>query len=99
MIILDNKYRIDVDDRNYTLMTVKKIKEGKNAGQEKCSVVGYYGTLQGALKAFIDRKRIDSLKGLDISLPEAINKIIESDKRAKSIIKNAIPEVEVLYAN
>ena len=96
MIILDNKYRINVDDRNYTLITVKKINKGKNAGQEKCSVVGYYGTLQGALKAFIDRKRVDSLKGLDISLSEAINKIIESDRIAKGIIENAIPGVEVI---
>lgn len=58
MIIIDDKYFITADDKNYVLQeksTVKNTKS-KNFGKETYKVIGYFGKIEGLFKFLLDLK-------------------------------------------
>ena len=65
MIQINENVRIRPEENNYTLEQRRIIKEGKNAGQEVWSVVGYYGTLDQAANQLF-------LRHTDLLLPENV---------------------------
>jgi hypothetical protein len=55
MINLDENYKIYTDKNNFILVEIKKKGEdAKNPGEEREVLVGYYGTLEFALKGYIN---------------------------------------------
>lgn len=53
IIELTKDWNISTDDTNFTLNSIRTIKEGDNAGNTYEVAVGYYGTLEASLKGFI----------------------------------------------
>lgn len=47
--------RISHSEGNFQIERRRVVKEGKNAGQEAWSVVGYYGTLASAARGLFER--------------------------------------------
>ena len=74
-IEIDGKFVITGDQNQFILNEKKVVKEGKNAGNETLSVIGYYPKLSWLINALIVRdirtSDIDSLK----AIKERINEI------------------------
>jgi hypothetical protein len=78
-IKLDDEYEIDTDEHNFMLVHVKTIKDGKNAGQLRRDVVGYFGRLDYALERYALKAQfaskadgIDEVKALLTRIDETI---------------------------
>lgn len=56
MIMIDEKYYIDADDKNYILQekSIVKDEKSKNYGKETFKILGYFGKLDNVLKYLID---------------------------------------------
>ena len=94
MIKLPDNYRILVDSTSYNLYRYYG-KVDKN-GQDIRAPIGYYTTLQGALKGFRDELVKRRLSSGEYSVYEAIEAIRDIDNSVKEYIDNKIPEVEVI---
>lgn len=53
IIELTKDWNISTDETNFTLNSIRVVKEGDNAGNTYEVAVGYYGTLEASLKGFI----------------------------------------------
>lgn len=53
IIELTKDWNISTDDANFTLNSIRVVKEGDNAGNTYEVAVGYYGTLEASLKGFV----------------------------------------------
>lgn len=94
MIKLPDNYRILVDSTSYNLYRYYG-KVDKN-GQDIRTPIGYYTTLQGALKGFRDELVKRELNRGEYSVYEAIEVIRDIDNSVKEYIDNKIPEAEVI---
>ena len=79
MIRLSEKYYILIDNDNITLYEKKTIKKGKNAGNEKHVVIGYYTTIKGVAAA-VERRALanidtEELRNMDEFRSEYVKKI------------------------
>ena len=90
MIIISDKYGIQVDPDNYTLVKRGVIKEGKRAGEESAAALGYYSTLDNALYAALDKLERDELSKSDMSVGEAISIIRKLHTDMKKTIASAL---------
>lgn len=92
MIKLDNVYKIDVDSYNYTLIKDKG-KINKKTGKPIIIAVGYYGNLQGCLKRYAELTAISKLQEYDVTLPEAIKIITESNDKLIAMLNQRLPDI------
>jgi hypothetical protein len=76
-------YLIRSDENNIILETKKVAKEGKNAGKEYYSTIGYYGSLEGALNRLLDLK----IKGCGAN---GIQEVLAAIKVIKTEIKSVL---------
>lgn len=85
MIKIDEEYRINADNKCYSLEKVGKIEDenSENYGQEKITTIGYYTTLQGTINGYMKEqtrkyiseptaKTIENLEEYIINLNEFI---------------------------
>ena len=93
MIRLNTDYLIDVDDMNYTLVKDNhKTYTDKNGIERKSFTnISYYSSLENALKGarkyFINK----SLQEYEMTLGEAIKRILEVNKQFDEMIKDINP--------
>ncbi len=89
MIELFDGYKIDVDATSYTLFKEKKYKTKKGEEALTRDVRGYYGTLEGALKALSEEMIRDRLKDETQTLTEALKVVQESRDKVAQVVKEA----------
>lgn len=53
-MLIGNRYKIESDGLNVTLLEKRTARTGKNKGKEYWTVDGYYGTMSNALRALVD---------------------------------------------
>lgn len=94
IIELTKEWNISTDETNFTLNSIRAVKEGDNAGKTYEVAVGYYGTLEASLKGFIKhslRKDQDTvaLKKVGEKIEELYNFIkgIEVENLDPKIVK------------
>lgn len=73
MIQLNNGYRISAsENKSYQLEIVGTYETGKNAGEEKVNTIGYYGSIESALRAYLSRLIHDRVRDEDLRIEELI---------------------------
>lgn len=93
-IRINENYGIGVGPDQYTLY---KIGKNKNSGKETFNAIGYYGTLQGALKAWLKQAIRDGLDlNMEFSLTEAVERISAVVDGCNKLIESAFPEYKVV---
>lgn len=74
-INIGNKYVLTADQYQYIVQEKKTVKEGKNAGSEYLSLVGYYPKLSQAINALIHLDvRLEDVQSLQ-AMEQHINRI------------------------
>lgn len=82
-IILDSKYKLVSDSRNYVLQKMGKVQEGENKGDDTLTNEGYYGSLESALKSY---KQL-LIRESDIrNIEELLAAIKEIDKKIEKVL-------------
>lgn len=76
-IKIDKNYSLKSDARNVMLVENKVIQEGDNKGNPTEITLGYYGTIEGALKGYLRLK----INLSDATTIEGLLKEIESIKK------------------
>ncbi len=82
-ITISDKYLLTADQYQYIVQEKKTVKEGKNAGSEYLSLVGYYPKLSQAISGLIN---------LDVKLSE-----IESLKEMQCHIEKIAAQCEAAF--
>lgn len=84
-IQLDDNYRITADSKQYILQEIRVAKEGKNAGEETYSTIGFYGKLSHLLKAY---KEVSIRSSEATTMQEVLEIIKNIDKKIDEILKD-----------
>lgn len=87
MIAINEKYGVLVDPDNYTLVKRGVFKDGKRAGEEFLSAIGYYSSLDNALYAALDKMERDELGASDMSIGDAVTIIRRLHKDMKDLFR------------
>jgi len=88
MIRVNDNYYITVDKYNYTACRDKHKTDKK--GNSLYSVVGYYGSVEGALRGIIDDMNERAFAEGTYSLQEAIEVIQQSNKMFTDMLREAV---------
>lgn len=91
-IKINEKYHIEVDRYNYTLVETIKYVNKKGKDDERDNPLGYYPTLQSALVALSHLMTIRERE--TYSLDEYINQSIESSKTIRNSLKLKVKDLE-----
>ena len=83
-IKIDKDYKIKSDERNIILVKVQKQKDGKNKGQLVESGVGYFGTVQEALKDYL---RIRTNTSAATSIKQLLQEIKNAEKTIEEVLQ------------
>lgn len=93
IIHLDDKYAISVDIMDYSL---KKIYISEKTGKTAYKSIGYYGTINGCLKRYLEEVIHDSVETeSSISFQDAYKNICLAIQEVKERIDLVFPEYEV----
>lgn len=88
MVHIKGSYYIDWDDRSYTLLKKCRPKETDESKEESFRPLGYYGTVEGCLKACQQGLIKETLtKAGEIGLAEATRLIVAETHDLKKIFK------------
>lgn len=87
-IKLIDGYECFVDSQNYTLCRRKRSKDGK----DYLTTLGYFSSLEGALKGLGKALATDALENRSMTLTEAVETIVASNKRLEKFIALAKTE-------
>lgn len=82
-IKLIDGYECFVDSQNYTLARRRK----NQKGEEYLTTLGYYSSLEGALRGLGRALATDALENRSMGLTDAVRTIVESNKRLEELIK------------
>lgn len=94
MVHIKGSYYIDWDDRSYTLLKKCKPKENDESKEESFRPLGYYGTVEGCLKACRQGLIKETLTNAgDIGLAEATRLIVEETRDLKKIFNDIKKEI------
>lgn len=94
LIRIDNNYGISIDSIDYSL---RKVKVSQKSGKVNYDTVGYYGSIQKCLKAYLKETIHDAVDaGKEITITEAIDRIELAIEKAENIIKDQFPEYTVV---
>ncbi|WP_321024593.1 hypothetical protein [Eisenbergiella porci] len=94
VIQLKNNYFIETDPLNFTL---KQSYVGfSKSGEEKESsrVIGYYPSMEMALKRFLDLMRCHEKEDITISVEEYINELKKADRENRDFLTGLIGGVK-----
>ena len=91
-IDLTNGYCIEVDSMNYTLMQKYRgvDKDGNLKEKETVRTLGYFSTLESALKKFLKMNQIDLMADMGMGMYDFVKKVEESNEMAVQAIINAL---------
>lgn len=92
-ITITDDYFVEVDALNYTLKHKYTISKGINKGNEKEEILGYFGTLEQALRKCSKDILDNRLDGATISLDGYINRLESDFRDFMRIIKLRVEEV------
>lgn len=82
-ITLDKKYKLVSDSKNYMIQKVGQVQDGEKKGDETITTMGYYGSLESALKNYKELLIRES----DIeTIEELLSTIKEIDKKIEKIL-------------
>lgn len=81
-IKLIDGYECFVDSQNYTLARRRK----NQKGEEYITTLGYYSSLEGALRGLGRALATDALENRSMGLTDAVRTIVESNKRLEKFI-------------
>ena len=87
MIELFDNWKIDVDSMSYTLKKVIPGTSKKGEPITREDIRGYYGTLEGALKALGKEMVKDELKDGSYTLTDALNVVREAREKVEKLIE------------
>ena len=94
MIHIKGNYYIDWDERSYTLLNKCKTKSADGPAEETFRPIGYWGTVEGCLKACRQGLIKETLTNAgDIGLAEATRLIVEETRDLKKIFKEIKNEI------
>lgn len=91
-IIINEKYKIEVDQYNYTLIEIVKFTNKKGEKAERDKVRGYHPTLQNALVALSHLMTVGERE--TYSIDEYIAQSIESSKTIRNSLKLKVKDLE-----
>lgn len=98
MIKITDTYLVKVETNPvcYTLVR-RRTSKPKDGGEPNATYanIGYYGSLQNALKGALDRVKADRLVDKNLKLSEAIEILREADDEIIAAIKDACPEYQI----
>jgi|GEM_PF-3159406 len=83
-IKIDENYSLKSDDRNVMLVENKVKQEGKNIGEPYENTIGYYGSVQAALKAYA---RLKTNLSEATSIKELLADVKRIDKKIEEVLK------------
>ena len=89
MIRVDDKYGIETDDFNYSVVNLKKVSRTKlKDGRESVSyrAVGHYKTLGSALEKIIDLRTKDKIDDHEMDLREAVGIYRDEVRHLESLL-------------
>jgi len=93
-IKINEKYHIEVDRYNYTLVETIKYVNKKGEADERDNPLGYYPALQNALVALSHLMAVEEREAYSIS--EYISQSIESSKTIRNSLKLKVKDLEEL---
>lgn len=82
-IKIDKNYSLKSDARNVMLVENKVIQEGDNKGNPTEITLGYYGTIEGALKGYLRLK-------INLSDATTIEGLLKEIKKIEKTIENIL---------
>lgn len=91
-ITITDKYKIEVDQYNYTLMEIIPYTSKNGEDKERDKLCGYYPTLQNALVALSHLMTVEEQETYTLS--EYITQSIESSKTVRNSLELKVEEVE-----
>lgn len=89
-IDLINGYYIDIDSMNYTLMQKYDGKDKEGNAKEAVRTLGYFTTLEGALKKFLTLNHIDVMADMGMGMHDYVKKVEESNRMAVQAVKRVL---------
>ncbi|MCI8632488.1 MAG: hypothetical protein HFE64_03265 [Lachnospiraceae bacterium] len=91
-INLDKNFYIGIDEYNHTLHMkfIGKTREGEKRQSDK--VIGYYGSIDDCLEAYLDARQNHLTVERAVSLREYVNLVTKSNKEALRAFKRLIKE-------
>lgn len=89
-INLTNGYRIEIDDMNITLKQRYAYKDKDGNQKETERVIGYFTTMEGAIKRFLNHNQIDLLSDTAMKMDEYIKSIKDINETAVRQFKAVI---------
>lgn len=90
MIIVNEKYCIDVDKNCYTVK-IDKHKTDKN-GEKIYETVGYFTSLAGAIKGIINSINKSKFNEGTYTLEEAVKTVMESNEHFERLLEKVMGE-------
>lgn len=91
-IMISEKYKIEVDQYNYTLMEIIPYTNKKGEDKTRDKLWGYYPTLQNALVALSYLMTVEEQETYTLS--EYIDQSIESSKTVRNSLRLKVKELE-----
>lgn len=95
MVQIGDKYSVSADAYCYTLYRNTTTKKGKPVR----SVLGYYGTLQKALKALFDIEAREIVGSGEKTLSQALYEVRQASCELAKVIEASVPGAEVIIKN
>ena len=91
-IKLDKDFYIDIDEYNHTLHMkfIGKTKDGAKKQSDK--VVGYYGSVEDCLEAYLNARQNRLTSERAVTLREYVNLVTKSNREALKAIKQLIKD-------
>lgn len=91
MIRINDKYGIKVEEENYVLVRLRIASEkSKHAGTEQRVTLGYYTSLESALKGALRFVEMDTLESGDFTLNAAIEAVTAIRDSYGELLKKAL---------
>ncbi len=83
-IKIDENYSLKSDDRNVILIENKVVQDGKNKGKEYEENIGFYPTVQAAMKGYL---RLQTNKSDATTIKELIADVERIEKTIENTLK------------
>ena len=93
LILIDDKYGIAVNERDYALVGIYVTKDGK----EYTRAIAFYSSVAKCLKEYVRTCVHDALMDeMDISLAEALERIETAVHTSTQVISGVLPAIDML---
>lgn len=94
MIHINDRYAIEADERQYTLIEKKIVQDGERAGKDYNVPLGYYPTVRMLLSDLIQRRQREFYHDNTLMLKDAVIAFERIAEETKGWLAGAIKEGE-----